>query len=221
MKRAFGIIFMVIGISLVLGAVGLFVYNQQEEARAEKTTEEYLPRVVELINTNKNHETSKPETDISQSVSEDLTEESVDEDIHHQSGEVVGDMLVADIDGYKFVGYISIPKYNLELPVMSETDMELMSVAPCRFSGSPKTNNLVIGAHNYRVHFGSITGLSQGDRVYFTDIEGEVWAYSVAFSEVLGPNEADSLKNSEYPLTLYTCNYNGEARVTVRCERLE
>lgn len=213
MKRVFGIICMLLGAVLLAGAVALAVYNQQEETAAVQATEEYLPKVLEVIN-KKISDTS----DTSESASDAVeTTEGVPEDVHSLNNSYVSNMLVVNIDGYDFVGYISIPKLGLELPVMSETDMELMRIAPCRFSGSPKTENLVVGAHNYKTHFGNIEELSEGDTVIFTDMEGNVRNYSVSYTELLLETDVLELQNSGFPLTIYTCTYDGESRVTVRC----
>lgn len=226
MRRSFGIIFMVLGAALLLGAIGLTVYNIQEEKSAQQAADDYLSKLITLIpeNSSDSPQTSETAPDGEESSVEELPngesiqEESLPGDAH-ETGIYVSNMLVTEVDGYEFVGFISIPKLNLQLPVMSETEMKLLRVSPCRFSGSPKTDDLVVGAHNYSSHFGNISKLSEGDAVIFTDMEGNIWNYKVVFSETLGPNDVDYLTSGEYPLTIYTCVYGGGSRVTVRCER--
>ena len=108
-----------------------------------------------------------------------------------------------------------------ELPVMAEWDDTRLKLAPCRYSGSTKTDDLVIAAHNYARHFGGLQTLQPGDAVWFTDMDGVVTAYEVAAVEVLQPTAVEEMTAGEYDLTLFTCTYGGRSRVTVRCDRVE
>lgn len=221
MKRFFGIAFMIIGVALIVASIGMLIYNTQEENQAEENAQNYLSKIISLIpdentSSSSNH-SSEGAQDTSVDTSLDInTDES--QDAPHDEN-IVSEMKVVEIDGYSFVGYVSIPALNITLPVMSETQMTLLKISPCRLAGSPKTDNLVIGAHNYRSHFGKLSTLTKGDAVVFTDMEGNVWKYKVVFTETLQPNDAEYLTAGEYPLTLYTCVYGGGSRVTVRCER--
>lgn len=78
----------------------------------------------------------------------------------------------------------------------------------------------MIGAHNYATHFGRIRELSYGDRVIFTDMAGNVFVYEVADMETLRPYEGSQLCNGLWDLTLYTCTFGGEQRMTIRCEQV-
>jgi sortase A len=126
-----------------------------------------------------------------------------------------------EIAGYGFVGYISIPDLELELPVMSEYDYERLKIAPCRQFGSSRTDDLVIAAHNYQNHFGRLKDLKKGDAVTFTDMGGIENTYEVAIVDTLAPTEVELVQNSGHDLVLYTCTYGGSMRVTIFCDRLE
>lgn len=127
------------------------------------------------------------------------------------------EMTEVEIDGYLYIGYLSIPSLGLDLPVMSSWSYPQLKIAPCRYYGSTKTGNLVIAAHNYSRHFGNIKNLSVGDEVYFTDMDGAVTAYKVAEVDTLNPADVEEMTDSGYALTLFTCTYGGKSRVTVRC----
>lgn len=201
---------MLLGMALVLCAAGLFVYNKTEDLAASSAANEYLPHILELI----------PKKETSDNITSAPTDDeaSIPEDAHDKLNSYVSNMLVTQLDEYDFVGYISIPSLEIALPVLSKTSEKSLKKFPCRFSGSPKTNDLVVGAHNYENHFGNIESLNQGDIITFTDMEGNVWQYTVAYSEILSPEDVESLTNGEFPLTLYTCNYDGSKRITLRCE---
>ena len=131
------------------------------------------------------------------------------------------EMSVAEIDGYEYIGYLSIPSLDLELPVMSDWSYPQLRIAPCRYYGSTKTQDLVIAAHNYSRHFGNIKNLRPGTEVYFTDMDRVVTAYEVAEVDTLEPTAIEEMTDSGYALTLFTCTYGGKSRVTVRCEAAE
>lgn len=152
-----GTVSMALGTVLVLAALSLFLWNRWEDGRAGVVIEEIQPAVEEYIETAGGEEENAGETSGSDSL----------------------EMAVAEIDGYDYIGYISIPALGLDLPVMSSWSYEQLRIAPCRYYGSTKTGNLVIAAHNYSRHFGNIKNLSQGDAVSFTDMEGTVTRYEV------------------------------------------
>ncbi len=130
-------------------------------------------------------------------------------------------MAEVEIDGYLYIGTLDIPSLDLSLPVMSEWDYPRLKIAPCRYTGSTKTDDLVIAAHNYESHFGKLKNLLKGDRVFFTDMDGVLNEYAVAEIEVLQPTAVEDMSAGDYALTLFTCTYGGASRVTVRCDRVD
>lgn len=127
--------------------------------------------------------------------------------------------LSCEINGCEYIGYVSVPALQLELPVMAVWDYSRLKLAPCRYYGSAADNNLVIAAHNYSTHFGKLSKLSEGDEVRFTDMEGIVWRYRVGATDVLTSEAVEEMIGGDYDLTLFTCTYGGASRVTVRCMR--
>lgn len=127
------------------------------------------------------------------------------------------EMPVINVGGCEYIGVIAIPALGLELPVAAEFSYQQLTVSPCRFSGSAYSGGLVVAAHNYPSHFGAINSLSPGDRVLFTDADGNVFEYSVCETELLNPGETAELKDQAWGLTLFTCTPAGSRRVTVRC----
>ena len=131
------------------------------------------------------------------------------------------EMTTKEINGYDYIGYISIPALNVDLPVMSEWDYGRLKIAPCRYYGSTKTDNLVIAAHNYIVHFKYLNRLKAGDKITFTDMDAVVHKYKVDLVEQLLPTDVDKVKDSGDDLILYTCTYGGAKRIVVRCSYLK
>lgn len=191
---------MAAGIVLVIAALSLLLINYYEDLSAKKASEEYSSKIAEQI--------------------EDKIVNQSDQD-NNVPDPYNPEMSVLTLDGYDFIGYLSLTTLGLELPVFSDWDYVKMTVAPCRYSGSVKTDDLVIAAHNYLSHFGYLQNLEAGDEILFTDADGITHRYAVAELEVLPPDAVDVMVDGNFDLTLFTCTYGGENRVTVRCDRIK
>ncbi len=123
-----------------------------------------------------------------------------------------------EMDGNTYIGILKIPKLNLDLPVFAEWSKAKLKKAPCHYYGACSSDNLVIAGHNYKAHFGKLSKLQEGDAVFFTDVQGKVHSYEVVLLETLPPAATREMIESGYALSLYTCTYGGENRVTVRCK---
>ena len=202
MRNKAGIFCMLLGAALLAAALLLFTGNRSEASEAAAASEAVLPQVEAAIaeRTGGAGEAEAP---------------AVLPDPYDP------EMTVVEIDGYGYVGCLSIPSLGLELPVLAEWDYARLKLAPCRYAGSTRTDDLVIAAHNYARHFGALQTLQTGDAVWFTDMDGVVTAYEVAAVEVLQPTAVEEMTAGEYDLTLFTCTYGGRSRVTVRCDRVE
>lgn len=191
MRKKIGNIMMFLGIMLVSAALFLFLYNQWDAYRAEKDAKITLDQLKEEIDSKDNKDNSNEE------------------------------MKTIVIDGNEYIGYISIPAIDLELPVMSQWSYQGLKIAPGRFYGSTYGHNLVIAGHNYAKHFSSIKWLEKTTEVDFIDVENRVWSYQVSDIETLQPQQVDEMiektGNDNWDLTLFTCTTSGQTRCTVRC----
>ncbi len=208
---------MIVGAAFVIAASTLLMYNNREDSLAGDAAEDVLEQVRRAL----------PEI-----VPEDL---EVDEDVFvlpekykadvflpgEEELEEKKEMTVRTIDGHGYIGFILIPRFDLELPIMAEWDYDKLRIAPCRQFGSTKTDDLVIAGHNYKSHFGNIPNLNRGDIVIFTDMDNEVSSYAVESVVKIGPNDTDLVLYSDYDLILYTCDYGGRNRFTVNCRRYD
>lgn len=129
------------------------------------------------------------------------------------------EMPVVTIDGIDYIGTITMESLNIKLPVAADLNYQNLKKTPCRYTGTPYKNDLVIAAHNYTSHFGKLRDLSLNDKVEFIDVEGNVFEYQVAEIEILQPWEVQEMTSSEWDLSLFTCTVSGKSRITVRCVR--
>lgn len=127
------------------------------------------------------------------------------------------EMPVEIIDGNSYIGVLQIPSFDLELPVLSSWSYPNLKIAPCRYEGSAYLKNLIIAAHNYNSHFGRLKDLAPGDKIYFSDMDLNLFTYEVVEVESLPPTAIEEMSSGNWDLTLFTCTVGGAARVTVRC----
>ena len=127
------------------------------------------------------------------------------------------EMPTVTVDGQDYIGTLQLPSLELEFPVISRWSYSRLKLAPCRYSGSAYTGDLILSGHNYTAHFWYLSDLSTGDNVYFTDIDGNVFSYEVAERETLRPTAVEQMKSGDWDLTLFTCTLGGQSRVTIRC----
>lgn len=207
MKNFAGIFCMLLGTALIGGAMYLFICNQREATEAEVLSGNLLPQLMEII-----------EADEETSTEPSTYEQPIGTPVEFLDPSAF-EMTEVEIDGYAYIGYLTIPKLELELPIMADWDYTRLRIAPCRYTGSVRGEDLVIMAHNYASHFGNLSKLTEGDSVIFTDMDGVVTAYQVIAQDILNPYAVEEMTSGDFDLTLFTCTYGGQSRVTVYCDR--
>jgi sortase A len=193
----FGAAFMVAGGLLVLSAASLFLYNLAEDGRASAAALSIADELSSRI--------------------EERTESSPRDGGDSPAAVAAGEIY---IDGETYIGVLRIPALSLSLPVMSDWSYDRLKISPCRYSGAAEDDTMVIAAHNYRRHFGSIHLLPYGSELTFTDADGNTIIYAIAETEKLKATDIKAMSASDYDLTLFTCTYGGAARLAVRCDRV-
>lgn len=201
MRKKLGITFLIAGAALMISALLLFNYNNKENNEARKASEEIVTKLED------------------NTVNPPITADTVP-DVDATGQNLSSKMRILNIDGYDYIGFISIPAIDIKLPVMNEWDYSRLKISPCRQFGSLKTDDLVIAAHNYEAHFGKFDKLEVGQEVEFREIGGHINKYKIVKIELLQPYNVNEVKNSGMDLVLYTCNYSAEARITVFCKRI-
>lgn len=209
-------IFIFFGVLLLLASLGLALFNAFEENEAEQAAG-YLAKQLELREEADNR--TLPDIGEDTAAEEDALEaQTIEENIPDYVLNPDMEMPKKEIDGYDYIGVIEIPSLNLTLPVMAQWSYPGLKISPGRFTGSVYTRDIVIAAHNYSSHFGKIKNLLQGDKVIFTDIDGNRFIYRVLGTEILEKKDVYYMITGEWDLTIFTCTKGGRRRVSVRCE---
>lgn len=193
MSKRIGNILIALGALCVAAALALLLHNDAEARAAAAASDAVLPVLAEAV--------------------AERAEEAP------EAEETPAEEPVVELDGVRYIGYLSIPALALELPVRAEWSYPALQESPCRYAGTAAEGGLCIAAHNFRRHFGAIGALEAGDAVIFTDAAGETHTYAVAEVTTLRPTAVDEMRDSAWDLTLFTCTPGGASRIAVRCEK--
>lgn len=208
MKLKKGTIPMLLGLLLIAAALGLSVYNMMESSHAKAASMQAVNQLDSL----------RPKAPPTSAV---LVPDGGSVEVPDYLLFPEKEMPVKTVEGYDYIGTLELPTLQLELPIISQWTGEAFQVAPCRYAGSAYLDNLILAAHNYPVHFGRIKELQSGDPAVFTDMDGNVFSYRMAYQEIVGPDDVAAMEGSGCALTLFTCTIGGQYRVTVRFDRAE
>ena len=176
MRNRIGSLLMLLGAALILSALLLLNMNRKEDEAAGMAAVEVLPEVIaEIEARNAAFTGAQPEIGLITSNSDTIAAMSgigslestaaanaamsemganaLTEPVSTCSPSCYVDpydteMTQVTVRGNSYVGYLSIPALGLELPVMADWSYKRLRTAPCRYSGSTKTDDLVILAHN-------------------------------------------------------------------------
>ena len=138
-----------------------------------------------------------------------------------EEGYTIDKELVASVGDYELLGILRVPSLELELPILADWSYELLSIAPCRYTGTVYGRDLILMGHNFDSHFTPLKKLTSGDEVLFTDCFNRTYTYQVEIQEILNKTELEALVSADYDLSLFTCTYGGENRAVIRCNMIK
>lgn len=123
------------------------------------------------------------------------------------------------------IGIIEIPKIKIQYPILSDTNDELLKIAPCRFYG-PYPNqigNLCIAAHNYDddSFFSNLYKLSIGDTINIYDSNNKKVLYYIYDKFEIAKSDTSCTNqntNQKKEITLVTCNNINKNRLVLKAK---
>jgi sortase A len=127
-------------------------------------------------------------------------------------------MATLSVDGIDFVGLLEIPCYGSVVPVCA--DWGTPSKYLCQFYGSIYDRTMQIGGTSQKGQYDFYREISVGDAIYFTDMEGNRYAYSV--TDVRYEKSADqaALQRKDASLTLFIKNIYALDYIIIFCDVL-
>ena len=124
-------------------------------------------------------------------------------------------MPVLSLEGRDFIGLLEMPAYGLSLPVCGTWGQ--ISQYPCRLGGSVYDRSIQIGATSQKGQLDFYRQISLGDRVYFTDMEGNRFSYEVTGIRYEKHADQAALCRQESDLTLFVQNIYGLEYIVIFC----
>lgn len=203
----------ILSIVLICVLISIYVYATYERNKSEAVSQEILSSI-----------TTAEDNTI---VDDDVLVVYLDSEISEQTSQIDSSVnqTVTTSDGktYTTVATISIPKIDVNYPVLSETSDELLKISPCKFWG-PNANevgNFCIVGHNYRnsKFFSKVPTLEVGDTMQLTDSSGRTLTYTVYDKYTVDPTDVSctsQLTNGKTEVTLITCTDDSKQRVIVK-----
>ena len=132
-----------------------------------------------------------------------------------------------EIEGYKVVGIINIPKINIEYPILEKTNKESLKLSITKFWGEKinQKGNVVLAGHNNLNNkmFGKIDRLENGDIIELTDSQMVTVKYQVFDKYVIDPNDIDCIfpiDENTREITIITCTNRDKNRLVVKAREI-
>ena len=114
MKKKRGTVLIVLGVLLLIGAIGFAGYNVLDARRAEQQANTVQTQLAKKIEQNK-----------------------ADKKALLPGQQPLGEeMAIEEIDGRRYIGTIEIPALDKKLPVLEDWSYDNLKISPCRYTGT-------------------------------------------------------------------------------------
>ena len=215
MKAKYSKFLTVLLIIIIVGVVGLLVYLLYYFLKNNNIDQEASEFVQTFTDTTE--ETVTP--------SDSSTEQNVISNIEVNEVETTGSSSKKrTYKGYNVLGTIQIPKTNIEYPVLEKPARKALEIAVAALYPKDAVlnskGNVVIIGHNYRngKFFSNNKKLSNGDKIYITDLDNKKVTYIIYKIFEAGENDTDFYNrdtNGAREITLSTCTDDATRRTII------
>lgn len=210
-------VILIIAIVVVIGGGGFLFYNYI--IKPYNNDKETAQAISEFDKTTDENEDQGDQADVDM----DKIMNELQQPSGNQSGNS-GRKKVYYKDEFVMLGYITIPKTNVKLPILEETTPKALETSVAVLHPSnPKLNepgNTVIIGHNYRNGklFSNNKKLSVGDKVLIKDTTGRELTYVIYQKFETEPTDASFYNrntNGVPEITLSTCTDDSQKRIII------
>lgn len=219
-KNIYKIVF-IISIFVIIALTSVYVYAEYDKTKNEDISKDLLTEMSAV-----NYQDDSEEDDVWKIIVDTAKNENTNTDDFEDVQ--FGTYTASDGKKYETVGSINIPKIDVNYPILSETTVELLKVAPCKFFGPApnQVGNLCIAGHNYRnsQFFSKADKLVTGDVIEITDISGKTIKYSVYDKYRVVPEDTactSQFTNGKKIVTLITCTNDNKKRIIIQAKEIE
>lgn len=230
-----------LSIFLVCILTSMYIYAEYDRNKSEAVSQEILEEMSETI-ASVVEDTTIADDDILLVVLNGTEEDyaSMEEEASQNPEMVAQANLQAETkttaNGYRYktIATISIPKININYPILlgetgsvEETEA-LLKMSPVKYHGYEpnEVGNFCIVAHNYRnsKFFSKVPTLVIGDTIQLTDLTGRTITYSVYDKHTVDPSDTrdtTQLTGGKKEVTLITCTDDNKQRHIIKCKEVK
>ncbi len=126
-------------------------------------------------------------------------------------------MPAMEIDSESFCGILEVPKYSTELPVHETWQKSRVGNYPCKYTGSLYDGSLIIGGIDYDGQLDFAKKIQNDDTVFFTDMVGGRYAYTVTDIRRSKDVSTEYLTSIDADLVLFIKNSLSLDYTVIRC----
>lgn len=237
-------IYFILSILLVISLFTYYIYAEYDRNKSEEVSQEILNNLhletSAITNTDENkvsvendvivvvlNDNSEEEINVDELIAS--TEQQIEENETNNLAAIPKLYTAKDGTEYHVIAVITIPKLNIQYPVLSTWSNELLKNATCRYKGPEQPNtvgNFCIIGHNYRNNsfFSKLDTLQIKDIIQLQDMSGKTVEYMVYNKYVVEPEDLSCTNqntNGKKEITLITCYDNGKRRTVIKATAIE
>lgn len=127
-------------------------------------------------------------------------------------------MSVLSLEGEDFVGLLEMPGHGSAMPVCASWGG--VTKYPCHFDGNIYEQTMQIGATSQKGQYDFYREISVGESVFFTDMEGNRYAYTITNIRYEKKVDQTLLEREDAPLTLFIKNIYAFEYIIIYCDVL-
>ncbi len=223
----------IFSIFLIITLISVYIYAEYDRNKGEEISQDILTQMSEVAENTDNTIIKDSSVlvvvldDSSQSYEkvEEIVEENTDPTASYANIDTSYNKKTADGFKYRSLATITIPKINLNYPILEgetmsteETDA-LLKISPCKFWGGNinEVGNYCVIGHNYRnqLFFSKVPTLVVGDTFTITEVNGREVTYKIYDKYTVEPqnvNCTSQLTGGKKEVTLITCTNDSQYR---------
>ena len=210
-------VLLIVIIVAIIGLGGYLGYNYYKDYKTGSDANKYVSSFVDEVG----NTTTQEDNTVQGSISDNIT--SAETGANNSKKQTY--------KGFNVLGTIEIPKTNVKYPVLegpaSNNKIEVAVAVQYPLNVElNKVGNVVIAGHNYRngTFFSDNKKLSNGDKVYITDLNGDKVEYTIYNTFITALND-NSFYNRDTDgkkeITLYSCTDDLTGRLIIEARAEE
>lgn len=129
--------------------------------------------------------------------------------------------------GFTVIGRIEIPKIKVDYLILDQATIPAMEASICKLDGVGvnEVGNIVLSGHNYKngTFFSNNSKLSNGDKIYLTDLQGKKVTYTITKKYITTPEDFEySVRDThgKREVSLTTCTNDTKSRLIIWAEEV-